>query len=325
MIRRLFFCLLCLAASGQAFADVLVPRDTIGTCCSLTDGLGGGGTHHDGPAWNTSGLVLDVPETGLLTQARFVIFSNDATMPENNIANILGLPMEFHLWTEGILGGTDSFDQNPRGFAVGGHIDHKVNSSGQSFITAQAWGNTGPAIDPNAYTTFLITVDLSSFAIELQGGQQYVMGLIQDNANNFVTGQAATFRISGSTTTGPTEDLYRNTNSSLFPGYISSQAGFNFEQLAGSFTLGNGDYDGDYDVDGDDFLILQRNLGQSVPPTEDSNGDGIADGADLAIWESQFGNTWPAPLTASATVPEPTTSALALAALCLAMSRRRAC
>ena len=69
-----------------------------------------------------------------------------------------------------------------------------------------------------------------------------------------------------------------------------------------------GDFDEDGDVDGQDFLKWQR--GESPHPFSAS---------DLAEWETYYGTV--APLSAtSAAVPEPSTCALA--ALCLAMSRR---
>lgn len=112
-----------------------------------------------------------------------------------------------------------------------------------------------------------------------------------------------------------------------------------------------GDFDLDDDVDGADFLKWQR--GESPEPLSQSdlgdweidygtvsiqqgdfNGNGVVNGHDflkwqldpsvgsLADWESNYGTL--AALSAfSAAVPEPTTSALALAALCLVMSRRR--
>ena len=87
------------------------------------------------------------------------------------------------------------------------------------------------------------------------------------------------------------------------------------------------DFDEDGDVDGFDFLTLQRNLGTVGPlathANGDANGDDQINDADLAVWEAQYGSA--PPLSAvSAAVPEPTTCTLALAALCLAMSRRRA-
>ena len=85
-----------------------------------------------------------------------------------------------------------------------------------------------------------------------------------------------------------------------------------------------GDFNEDGSTDGLDFLALQRGFGASPATLSqgNGNGDGTVDDIDLGIWESHYGDV--APLSAiSAVVPEPTTSALALAALCLAMSRRR--
>jgi len=87
----------------------------------------GGLALHAGENWDTPGLVVSVPEDGKLSQARFVIFArNSANDPENSLANIYGYPMEFHVWTDGIQGGTDSFSQNPQGLAVAGHIQFDV-------------------------------------------------------------------------------------------------------------------------------------------------------------------------------------------------------
>ena len=87
---------------------------------------------------------------------------------------------------------------------------------------------------------------------------------------------------------------------------------FNSSNLVRLATIGlPGDFDGDEDVDGYDFLKWQR--GESPNPLSQ---------ADLDLWESQYGNSVP-PLSATSTVPEPITYTLALAALCLAMCRRR--
>ena len=161
----------------------------------------------------------------------------------------------------------------------------------ESFITAEEFGTTGPPGDPTKFTTFLITIDLSSFAIQLQGGQQYVVG-VTNNFDNFVTG-GGFFRQIGSRSTG-FEDLFQqnNTPAIQLPGFLDSQLNAGREQHAGSVSLGN--------------------------------GSGIIDAGDLTVWENTYGQTF-APLSAiSAAVPEPTTCTLALAALCLAMSRRRA-
>ena len=62
------------------------------------------------------------------------------------------------------------------------------------------------------------------------------------------------------------------------------------------------DYDGDGDVDGRDFLVWQRQFGQTNDLSADGNGDGIVDAADLAIWQTSYHSiSTPAILS----IPEP--------------------
>ncbi len=86
-----------------------------------------------------------------------------------------------------------------------------------------------------------------------------------------------------------------------------------YDSLIDSVTLSDflatilaGDFDFDGDVDRRDFLEWQ--LDPSI--------------GSLADWEANYGRV-ASLAAASATVPEPTTCTLALAALCLAMSRRQ--
>lgn len=58
------------------------------------------------------------------------------------------------------------------------------------------------------------------------------------------------------------------------------------------------DYDGDLDVDGADFLVLQRGFGTTYNAT------------DLTNWTTEYGSTAPAVAGATAAVPEPTTFGL---------------
>ena len=69
-----------------------------------------------------------------------------------------------------------------------------------------------------------------------------------------------------------------------------------------------GDFDGNGKVDGFDFLKWQ--VGMSPNSLSQS---------DLAVWEANYGLP---PLSATAAVPESTTCALALAALCMALGRQ---
>jgi hypothetical protein len=74
-------------------------------------------------------------------------------------------------------------------------------------------------------------------------------------------------------------------------------------QLAGLIP---GDFDGDKDVDGTDFVAWQNNfplasgaaLGQG-----DADGDGDVDGADFVVWQTNFPT---APGPGASTIPEPT-------------------
>jgi hypothetical protein len=79
---------------------------------------------------------------------------------------------------------------------------------------------------------------------------------------------------------------------------------------------GDADFDGDSDVDGQDFLTWQRGLGGPGDLADgDANDDGNVTAADLQIWKDQFGPGAPAALAVGA-VPEPSCTAL-LAALAL--------
>gem|GEM_PF-4695675 len=86
--------------------------------------------------------------------------------------------------------------------------------------------------------------------------------------------------------------------------------GTSFAEVTPRMALAeDADFDGDGDVDGNDFLTWQRGFGTTGPPGSlqmqgDANDNGTIDGDDLAIWETQFGS--PAAGTmASLAVPEP--------------------
>ncbi len=68
-----------------------------------------------------------------------------------------------------------------------------------------------------------------------------------------------------------------------------------------------GDFDGDGDVDGNDFLRWQQNLGRPALTAEasqgDADGDRDVDAADLAVWRTNYGATAPAAVVATANAP----------------------
>jgi hypothetical protein len=62
-------------------------------------------------------------------------------------------------------------------------------------------------------------------------------------------------------------------------------------ELSTQIVTVKGDYDGDGDVDGRDFLTWQRGHGSMIEPGTgaDGDGDGDIDGDDLAIWQTNYG------------------------------------
>ncbi len=118
---------------------------------------------------------------------------------------------------------------------------------------------------------------------------------------------------------------------------VATLGGSNRFTLDGDFSYDSTSDTFDGDVDGDDFLLWQQNLGFGLGPDVtagatatrehgDANRDRTVDELDLAIWESNYGSTV-APLSAPSisVVPEPGTLGLiAVGSLC-ALARRRTC
>ncbi|MCC7085458.1 MAG: hypothetical protein IT427_10665 [Pirellulales bacterium] len=87
-----------------------------------------------------------------------------------------------------------------------------------------------------------------------------------------------------------------------------------------------GDFDGDYDVDGADFVVWQANFPAAsghTRSTGDADGDGDVDGADFTWWQTNFPTTPAASVIA--TVPEPCGIVLGLVSAfgCWQCRRRR--
>jgi hypothetical protein len=88
-------------------------------------------------------------------------------------------------------------------------------------------------------------------------------------------------------------------------------------------VVADADFDDDDDVDGNDLLAWQRGLGPGATHAEgDANGDGVADGVDLAVWRYQSGWT-EAVVAVGVTVPEPVGVIFAMAAIAFVNVVRR--
>jgi hypothetical protein len=76
-----------------------------------------------------------------------------------------------------------------------------------------------------------------------------------------------------------------------------------------------GDFDGDGDVDGADFVAWQTNFPKAADATlseGDADGDGDVDGADFVVWQTNFPFT---PSPGASPVPEPAAALLAAFAI----------
>lgn len=93
-----------------------------------------------------------------------------------------------------------------------------------------------------------------------------------------------------------------NTTSAItFMGRINDPTQSENEVKPSAFlaTPTTGDFDGDGDVDGRDFLLWQRGYGTTAGAAQsdgDSNADGDVDAGDLATWQDSYGQTTNSPL-----------------------------
>jgi hypothetical protein len=98
------------------------------------------------------------------------------------------------------------------------------------------------------------------------------------------------------------------------------------EQLAYvGFSVGGptADFNGDGEVDGDDFLAWQANFGTMMDATKeqgDYDNDGDVDGNDFLGWQTELGS---GSGSASAAVPEPGSWLLVAVGLALCLTKRR--
>jgi hypothetical protein len=165
------------------------------------------------------------------------------------------------------------------------------------------------------------------------GGDEYRFNL---QLNQFNTSGMTTVSIPLNTFTAQVAQEFANAGDGLLTNFNLYYLGLQTDQNAGLVDLEiesirvlvpspglAGDYDEDNDVDGNDFLVWQRTLGNTVTQGSgaDGNNSGTIDAGDLTVWRSGFGMT--AATASAGAVPEPAaTSIVGMAALALLWRRR---
>jgi aldose sugar dehydrogenase len=174
-----------------------------------------------------------------------------------------------------------------------------------------AYHNKVLVADSNSGSISMFTLNAARTGFVLSGG---LSDLVADNSserNSVVVGSSF----------GSLTDIKRGSNGEL---YVVSLGRGTIYRITSDVVMG--DFDGDNDVDGADFVAWQTNFPRTSGATlamGDADGDGDVDGADFVVWQTNFPTT---PGGGSSPVPEPWAAGLALAAALglMAIMRHRA-
>jgi hypothetical protein len=189
----------------------------------------------------------------------------------------------------------------PQGALFQVFTDISLNSAGQvAFSSTLAGGLTTAESDKGIWAeTFggvLTLVAREGQAIEVAPGSTRTISTLSLASGTNEDGRGGAFNDRGELAFAAT--------------FTDGSSGVFISDVVKSMT---GDFDGDLDVDGSDFLAWQRgfgNVGGGHPGNGDATADGNVNSADLDVWKMKFAV---APATSiAATVPEP--GALALVA-----------
>jgi len=110
---------------------------------------------------------------------------------------------------------------------------------------------------------------------------------------------------------------------------VSLLAGAGTTPMTVSYRHLLGDYDGDLDVDLDDYNAFTANYGSTTEPMVDGNNNGVVDAADFTVWRdslevnAQLASPPPAASLALAATPGPASGFTAFCGVLLASLKRR--
>lgn len=244
--------------------------------------------------------------------------------------------------TNGTIGGnaTASAAATTAAVTVLDHADGAFNALGANTIShnfgavAQGSSPAGFAFDiHNLITSAGFTSELDLAVADIRGtGDTSVfttnVGAIADLAAGSFQSYLASFNTANPGTFSATYTFNVRDNTA-YNGAVANTTPLILE-LSGSVTgtvFHAGDFDGDGDVDGADFVSWQTNFPKASGATRDqgdADGDGDVDGADFVVWQTNFPFS-PGP----GATPVPESGSLLIAALgvtcgTLALRRRRA-
>ena len=314
MVRPLLFGLLFCACSGQVFASTLINGDSIGPDNSLTNNLGGFGAGRSG-ADNFGEPAIEVTQSGttLLDELRVIVFGTPAV---NGNLDFGGFNYVARLWRKSnYLSGADAEREVILGDPYNVSL---VQLDPLTTVPSPQFGDaafTGPEIP-----SYDFRFDLSQATLIGSGTPAFDAPLAADTwIVAFQSAHTLTFGALGMSLSSSTSGSVPYF-SQAFTGMVQHPRGILFDQDPIEFRWGfnlsetsaYADFDDDNDIDGFDFLKWQRGETPEM---------GSAD--ELALWESQYGDTVP-PLSALvASIPEPSTLLLSCLAGCVLLQRRR--
>jgi hypothetical protein len=178
-----------------------------------------------------------------------------------------------------------------------------------NWSTTDAAGFTNLGLSPGQTTSGAM------YVFTLTGVETYELQILPLAGGPPLASRTGTLKNAGSGLIDSIEIvMFENGSGSGVPGAGSVATGereFFFNNLAVTNATETGDFDSNGVVDGEDFLIWQRQFGTSGPDA-DGNSDGFVDGMDLGIWKMKFET---AVSTTALAVPECTSGWLVIIAV----------
>jgi hypothetical protein len=193
-------------------------------------------------------------------------------------------------------------------------VKERFSMFADSGFLSGAWAVGDLAGDNALGVSSNATTSGAEFRFTLTGSETYRLDLFPLSGSTPLASRAGSLARTGTGAIDTIEIiLYGNGSGNGLGGAAAQPTGARelfFNNLTISMNSLAGDYDGDGDVDGADFLRWQRSEGSTTGSPADGSGNGKVDAADLAIWKAAFGSH---AISGAATLaPEPSTICLSL-------------